>query len=440
MFNRVKGSEAASSSWRALALAACAVLSGCAAHDDFVKTQASGTLQAWGEYVKKYPTKNHPDCDDCRAAQKAYDAALAKDNGEWTQAKSAGTAAAYLDFLSDHAPTSPHYASAQASVLDLLRKGQAEEGDYLAYLNKRPDDAQAPDVRRSLLNFRFGKAKASGEAGAAAYFASQYPGTAEAAKLAPHWASKEFENAKAFKSRLALEFYLKRFPESAHADEAKSLLSSLPHSEPLPDDGEALDLLPKLREASAALRGQECLGIMSALIKGTGAPYDAAAERIRSSFASATNSSDVAACRDAELRVPPASKALVGSAVRSLVVLSQRRARLGSLFSAPDAVSAKSRKIGKTSSELAESAEAFDLEMQAYYGYMPADPDKPSEKAAKDAAEALRRAQRAFELTQGGLVAAKKKDAAEVIDLMNAQEDLLIKIIASNERTDRRPQ
>jgi hypothetical protein len=439
----IKDGPSSSSSFargRALALAVCVVLSGCAAHDDFVKTQASGTLQAWGDYVKKYPVKDHPGCGDCIAAQNAFDAALAKEKNEWSQAQSAGTAAAYLDFLSNRSTASPYYQPAEAAVLDLLKKGQAEEGDYLAYMNKKPDDAQAADLRHALMLVRFGKAKASGEPGASAYFASQYPGTAEAAKLAPHWASKEFEKAKSLRSRLAVEFFLKRFPESAHADEAHALLASLPHSEPIADAGEALALLPKFREVSASLRGQECLAVMADLIKATGAPYDAPAETIRGEFASATNASDIAACRDARMGVPAASRALVGSAVRSLVVLSQRRARLGNLFSAPDAVSAKSRKIGKTSSGLAETSEAFDLEMQAYYGYMPADPDKPAEKASKDAAEALRRAQRAFELTQGGFIASKKKDADEVLDLMNSQEEVLVKIIAYHERPERSTQ
>jgi hypothetical protein len=421
----------------ALALAACVVLSGCAAHDDFVKTQTSGSLQAWSDYVKKYPVKGHPGCDDCLAAQKALDAALAKEKVEWSQAQSAGTAAAYMDFLSNRSKASPYYETAQTAQLDLLKKGQAEEGDYLTYLNKRSDDAQAADVRHALMSFRYGKAKA-GEAGQAAYFESQYPGTAEAAKLAPHWAAKEFEKAKANRSRLSLEFFLKRFPDSGHANEAEALLANLPHSEPIADNGEALALLPKYREVSTALRGQECLSIMADLVKATGAPYGAAAERIRGDFASASNVADIAACRDAELRVPTGSRAVVGSAVRSLVVLSQRRARLGGLFSGPDEVGAKSRKIGKTSSQLSEAAEAFDLEMQAYYGYMPADPDKPSEKASRDAAEALRRAQRAFELTQGGFIAMKKKDAAEALDLMNAQEELLVKVIAYHEKPERR--
>jgi len=424
--------------WPALVFAAGLILSGCAEHDDFVKTQSSGTLQAWSDYVKKYPVKEHPGCDDCIAAQKAYDAALAKEKDEWSQAQSAGTASAYLDFLSNRSASSPNYEAAQAALLDLLKKGQAEEGDYLAYLNKRGDDAPAGEARRALLIFRYGKAKAADGPGAAAYFESQYPGTPEAAKLAPHWAAKEFEKAKAAHSRLALEFYLKRFPESARAEEAQSALASYPRSEPVADDGQALELLPKYREVSASLRGQECVAVMAGLIRATGDAYGAAAERIRAHFSSASSPSDIPECRDAQLRVPNASRAVVGAAVRSLVLLSQRRARLDAMFAGPEQVSAKARNIGKTASQLSEASEAFDLEMQAYYGYMPADPDNPKQKASKDAAEAVRRAKRAYDLTQGGFMAAKKKEAGETIDLMNAQEELLVKVIAFNEKPERR--
>lgn len=436
----INDGESAFRRWPALVFAACVILSGCAMHDDFVKAQSSGSLQAWSDYVKKYPPKDHPGCDDCVAAQKALDAALAKEKTEWEQAQSAGTAAAYLDFLSNRSTTSPYYEPAQAAVLALLKKGQAEEGDYLSYLGRHADDAQASEARRALLVFRYAKAKAAPEPGAAAYFESQYPGTPEAAKLAPHWAAKEFEKAKAARSRLALAFYLKRFPESAHAGEAQELLAGYPHSEPIEDNGEALALLPKYRQVSASLRGQECLAVMADLVRSAGDPYGPAAERIRSEFSSASNPSDIAACRDAELRVPNSSKALVGSAVRSLVVLSQRRARLGGLFSGPEQVSAKARNIGRTASQLSEASEAFDLEMQAYYGYMPADPDNPKQKASKDAAEAVRRAKHAFDLTQGDFVAAKKKEAAEAIDLMNAQEELLVKVIAFHEKPERRAQ
>lgn len=426
--------------WPALLLVAAVILSGCAAHDDYLKAQSAGTLQAWSDYVKKYPPKEHPNCEDCQAAQKSLDAALAKEKDDWTAAQNAGTAAAYLDFLSNRTTASPYYENAQTALLDLLKKGQAEEGDYLAYLNRRPDEAHASEIRRALLIFRFAKAKAAAEPGAAAYFEAQYPGTSEAAKLAPHWAAKEFEKAKAARSRLALEFFLKRFPESARAGEAQSLLAGYPHSEPIADNGEAIELLPKYRQVSAALRGQECVAVMADLIRATGDPYGPAAERIRGDFSSAASPADIDACRDAEMRVPSASRALVGSAVRSLVALSQRRARLSSLFTGPEQVAAKARNIGKTASQLSEASEAFDLEMQAYYGYMPADPDNPKQKASKDAAEAVRRAKRAFDLTQGGAVAAKKKAAAEAIDLMNGQEELLVNVIAYHEKPERRAQ
>ena len=425
---------------RFLALAACALLAGCAAHDDFVKAQASNTLQSWTDYAKKYPVKDHPSCDDCAAGQKALDAALAKEKDEFEQARSAGTAAAYLDFLGNRSASSPYSVTAETAVLDLLKKGQAEEGDYLAYLNKRPDDEQASEARRALLIFRYGRAKSAAEPGAAAYFESQYPGTPEAAKMAPHWAAKEFEKAKASHSRLALEFFAQRFPDSAHAEEAKSLLANYPRAEPLTDDGQAIELLPKYRQVSASLRGQECVAVMAGLIRATGDPYGSAAEKIRGEFSSAASPADIPSCQDAQMSVPSGSRALVGAAVRSLIVLSQRRARLGALFSGPEQVSAKARSIGRTASQLSEASEAFDLEMQAYYGYMPADPDKPSEKASKDAAEAVRRAKRAFDLTQSGFIAAKKKEAGEAIDLMNAQEELLVKVIAYHEKPERRAQ
>jgi hypothetical protein len=319
-----------------------------------------------------------------------------------------------------------------------LLQGEATESDYEVYLDKYADPAASADVRRALMDFRLAAAKQAEGPGAAAYFIAQYAGTTEAARLSSHLSAKEFERAKKLKTRLALEFFLKRFPESAHAEQAQSLLAELPRAEPVQDDGSAGELLPKLRGASAALRGQECLNVLADSVRASGDPYGAAAEAVRSQFAAATDSADIAACRDAHMSVPAPSRALVSAAVRALVQISQRRARLGALFQAPDALNVKSRKIGKTAAQLAETAEAFDLEMQAYYGFMPADPDKPQEKASKDASEAGRRAQRAYELTQGGVIAARKKDAGEVIDLLNAQEDLLVKVIAYHEKTERR--
>jgi hypothetical protein len=415
-------------------------LSGCAAHDDFLKADAAGTTQAWGDFVQKYPVGKNPDCEECRTADRKYKEALAREEGDWARAQDAGTAAAYLAFLSGRAATVPHFAQAQDAARDLLAKGEGEEDDYRAYFDKFPGDPRFSDVRRGLRRARYRAAKRTRDADSCELFLAEYPGVAESEQLKPVCERLEFEEARRMKTRLALEFFLKRFPESAQAAAATDLLSGLSRGDPASADGGILDLLPRLRESSAELRAYECSAIMADSVREAGDPAGAAAEKVRDEFAAFVRSGDASVCGGRVMTIPSSTRASASAAVSALAKLSQRQMRLASIFDGTESIAAKARQIGQTSAQLAEQAESFDLEMQAYYGFMPADPDKPEEKAAKNAQEAERRAHRAYEESEGGGVAAKKAAAAEVLRLMDDQKKVLLRIVAYCERPGRSEQ
>jgi hypothetical protein len=419
------------------ALLGLLALSGCAMHDDFLKAQAAGTQQAWGDFVSKYPVDKNPQCDDCRTADRNYKDALSREENELRQAEATGTAAAYLAFLSARAAGNPHYAQAQDAARGLLAKGEGEEEDYETFFAKFPGDGRLADVRRGLRRLRYRAAKRARDADACGLFLAEYPGTPEAEQLKPTCERLEFETARRMKTRLALEFFLKRFPDSAQAGAASELLAGLPRAETVVDDGGALELLPRLREASAELRASECAAVLADSERAAGDPAGASAEKVRDDFAGFLRSGDVSVCVGRSLAIPASSRASAAGAIRALAKVSQRQMRLASIFDGTQALADKARQIGQTAAQLAEQAESFDLEMQAYYGFMPADPDKPQEKAAKDAKEAERRAHRAYDEAEGGDVAAKKAAAAEVLRLMDDQKKLLVKIIAYYERPDR---
>ncbi len=424
------------------ALLAGLLLSGCALNQDFQKAQVENSLQGWAEFTQKYPVANHPNCDECKIAQQNYEAALASQKAQWSQVSEEDTPAAYLRFLNANSPDNSHYAEAREKALSELEEGRGTSQDYARYLSLYPEEPAASQLRRVLSKLRYKKALDSGSSAAETLFVEEYPGTSLGKEMGRHLESAEFKNARQLDTRLAYEFFLKRFPSAPQRAEAEAALSSLPAAVRLVDDGADLSLLPRLREASPALRGLECSSLFRTLMERAGNPYGAMAEGIRSEFFAGNQSSGglPVICADTKMIVPGENRVLVSSALKALARLAQREQTFSQSISNPSVTVDKAKEIGKSADILAQQAESFDLEMQAFYGYMPADPDKPSEKASKDAKEAERRAKRAFEIASLNENNFKNTGAGAVLSLMERQADLLTRIIAFYERPERTAQ
>jgi hypothetical protein len=269
----------------------------------------------------------------------------------------------------------------------------------------------------------------SGDPVACAQFEAGYAGSAQAAKLQPACEELEWQAARKSRTRLALEFYLKRYPGSARAAEAQKLLAALPRVAAPGDAVDALELLPQVRATNPALRGYECLQALAADMRASSDPMSRQAEDERAKVFGALRSQDPSRCwRD--MTVPAAHRADVGAAIRALGSIYQRQARLAAVFGNNDKLADQAREIGGSSAKLASDSEAFELELQAYFGYMPADPDNPKEKASKSAQDAERRAHRAYELAEGGALKSKRDEAAQVLRAMDGEADLLTRVIA----------
>lgn len=420
-------------------------LSGCATtqsasvvNADFEKARAENTLQSWDAFLKVHPYVQGDNCGRCNAAYDRYNQLLQREQDDWAAAQSQNTAAAYLEYVSARKPgSSPHYDEAMAKARELLSPDKATPDDYQAYLAMYPADPKAPAMRHGLMRARARKVRESGSADACAQFMAAYPGTEEAAKLKPTCERFEYQAAQTMRTRLALEFYLKRFPQSAEAAGAQKLLASLPRAAVSGETEQALDMLPRVREASADLRSNECLQALSAQVQASGDPMSAKAEDARAQFFDYMNGKDTPLCQG-EMSVPDSARAIVGSAIRTLALVRQHQARLASAFDKNAKLSDQAREIGGSASKLAADSEAFELELQAFFGYMPADPDKPQEKASKSAKDAELRAHRAFELAQNGSFSSKKESAAEVLRLMDSEAQLLTRVIAYYEKPARR--
>jgi hypothetical protein len=133
--------------------------------------------------------------------------------------------------------------------------------------------------------------------------------------------------------------------------------------------------------------------------------------------------------------VPERRRILVAGAVRALALLQQRRRALNDALTGSDKLASDAQDIGARAAALADDSESQDLELEAFYGSMPADPKRPDDTAAKNAREALRRAKRGYELSRNLGDKADKKAAAELLATMDRQADLLTEIIAENERS-----
>ncbi len=425
--------------WRATALLALSLLTlaGCAEQGlvddasvalserrDFRTANNDGSTAAWSGFLDKYPDS---------ALRPKAEAAL--EDAAWREAAQTNTARGYLSFLQQR-PDNKMAGEARDRCRKLLEGGQGSEADIVDYLGSYPDDPEGESLRRALEGVRYAAVQNASDPNAAALFVAQYPGTPEATKLLPGVEEQAYQDAEKNGSRLALEFYLKRYPRSPRAGEVEKALSGLPSS-PVSDGGQSLALLPKLRDASPELRAQECRRALAEDVRSAADPMSSQAERARSQL-SALARGTADSCGDRKFTVPAPARPLVGAAVRALTDLAQRQARLTSSFAAVEGLAEKAGQIADASSKLADDSESFELELEAYFGSMPADPEHPEVKASRNAQDAARRARSAVELAQDDSVAQKKDAAQELMNRMNDQAQLLTRIIAFYEKPSRR--
>ncbi|MFI5344821.1 MAG: hypothetical protein ACHQ51_00455 [Elusimicrobiota bacterium] len=362
-------------------------------------------------------------------AQQAQDAAL------WRDTVNAGTAAAYVSFLKTAAAADPRTVQAREACRKLLLEGPAGPDEALAYLRLFPTDPDADRIRAALEKTRFAAARASSDPRDDALFAAQYPGTADAETLAETIRRDQFQRADAQGTRLAYQYFLKRYPAAPEAKIARERLAALVPPGVQAGDENDLALLPRLRRAAPQLVRFECRNDLTARLRREKNVFGADAENLRQLLARLAKADSVPEfCAGKEFRASATRSLFVAGAVRALAQLQQRRQALSGGFTDPDKLASDARDIGARAAALADDAESQDLELEAFYGSMPADPKRPDDTAAKNAREALRRAKRGYDLSRALGDKSKKASAAALLTAMDRQADLLLEIIAANER------
>ncbi len=430
MSTRARKSDAGTGLVPAVALLLTPILlvSGCAESTAFQNARAQNTAASWRGYLNLYPAGSH-----VQAARKALgEIAREASDARWKSASATDTAAAYVAFAKRD-PNSPHAADAKSRAQKILAAGKGMADDYAAYLDSIKEGDSA--VRRGLEKLRYREARSAATPAAYEFFVAEYPGSRKAASLKAILAGHEYKEAKSLGTRLGWDFFLRRFPDAAQTGEAKAALAALPAARQVAVAPNALGLLSKLREASPLLRNRECFEYLSSRIASGGDLYGAAAESLRASLIDLEGGGDPASvCADRDVSAPASRRAAVAAAMSALVDVAKRQQSLTDLASAPDATLDRAREIGKTAAGLHDQAESTSLEVQALYGVGPADPDHPKERASRSAAEALARAKAAYDDVRGALKGAGKASLRRVFKMMRDEQDLLVRIVAFNER------
>ncbi len=411
----------------ALALAGCSPVAMA-----FKRAQEENTLDAWSAFVNEYPPAAHPGCEDCREGKAIYDRMRrAKEDRDWSQAQARGTVGTALDFMASRPRGSPHYAEAKRLAAKRLGEGRGGQEDFLRYLRLFPDGTEAPALWKGLMRRRYEAAESSGDPNEWELFMSEYPGTSAAARIERKLAAVYFKGARRLGTRLAYEFILKRFPASSEAGEARSALAAFSGPKPVAGPDGVLKLLPKLRDAMPSLKKHECLSLLAATVRAAPNPYGARAEKVRGSFLDAAPGDLPGPCRDMKLHVPSSKRKTVANAVQALIEIERRKRDVAAAAASVDGVVSEIRELGKNSDQLAHDAEAFDMKLQALYGYMPTDPYHPRRSSWKIAEAAEQRAKTAFGLIHD---APAMKAVERLMGLMEGQSDLLINVIALYEK------
>jgi hypothetical protein len=407
---------------RVLALAIlAAALGGCAARSAYQKAERSGTSQAWNQYLAAYP----------EAGSRHDEAVRRRDQTLWDETVAADNAATYLAFIKKNKGHGM-LAEAKQRLRALLAGAKGAESDYQEFFSFAPADVD--DVRQGLEKMRFNALAANHDPEAYALFIAQYPGSEEAGRLVDPVRRADFKTAEKVGTRLAYQFFLQRYPSSSpEADKARARLDKSEAA--ITQQGGSVDvkkLLPRLRRASPALIRLECRSSLEAKIKRQSNLFSAAAESLRGRLRQVAGSGDnpPQLCAQQAVTASGADPQTVANAVRALANLMERQQALASLFDAPDRISRNAQEFGQRAAAMADDSETQELELEALYGNMPADPKNPDDTASRNAKEAGRRAKNAWDLARGLGDADKKNAAAAVLRMMDRQKDVLLRIIA----------
>ena len=388
---------------------------------DFRSAKTAGTTSSWSSFIERYPQSS--------LREKAQ---AGLDEARWHETETTNTAAAYFVFAQNY-PSHPMTGEAKDRCRRILAQGQGTEEDALNYLRAYPDDADARAVRQGLMALRFAAVSKTSDPDGAFLFVSEYPRTPEAVQLLPSVQEQAYAEAEKTGSRLAYQFFLKRYPTAPQAAQAQAKLGEFVPPEVQRGTPADLKLLPKLRGASAALVRRECQKGLRSRLSASADLYDAEAEELRAHLKELAGSGDSLPrfCAEQALIVPAVARQTTANAVHALAVLMERQQYLNSVLDSPDKIARSAEQTADQAGTMADSSESSELDIEALFGNMTADPKKPDESASKNDREAVRRAQRAAELVKG---MSKKDEIAVIAEAANRQADLLVEIIAALEK------
>jgi hypothetical protein len=399
-------------------------LAGC--ETEYSKAQKVGTSQAYNDYLSK-----NPDSSNRTEALQKRDEAL------WNETVAANTVAAYTSFIQKNRKNG-HVPDARKRAHQLLAAGSGGEDEYADFLALTPAEPNADDVRQGLEKVRFNALQQASDPGAYAVFVGFYPGTPDAEKISPLIRKHDFKVAEKMGTRLAYEYFLKRYPSSQESDKARAHLNNVGSAaEQQGGDSDASRLLPRLRRSSPALIRRECQKSLEAKLRQQtnnifASPAEELRDKLKQVAASGENPPEL--CANERMTLLGADRQTIANAVRALARLMERQQDLGNLFAGPEKITHDAVEIGERAASMSEDSESQELELEALYGNMPADPLHPEDTASKNAKEASKRAKHAWDLARTINNSDKKGSAADVLRLMDKQTDLLLDIIADNEK------
>ena len=389
---------------------------------EFKNAKSAGTSAAFSSFIERYPQSSlRPD------AQKELDDAV------WRETERTNTATAYLAFVQS-TPSHGMAGESRNRCRKILADARGAESEYFDYLRAFPNDPSADDLRQALKTVRFSAVRKASDPDEEFLFVSEYPKTPEAAKLLGSVQERAFNEAEKANSRLAYQFFLKRYPAAAQAAQAQAKLDQFGAPQvQRGSPGDLKKLLPEIRRASADLVRRECQRSLGTRLRASSDLYDAASEQLRGELKELAGSGNSLPgfCASQAMVVPASSRQSAANAVRALSALMERRQYLNAALASPERIAKLSDHASEQAGALADASESSELEIEALYGNMPADPQQPDESAAKNDREAARRAQQAAELVQG---MSKKAELDEIGAATNRQVDLLVEILASLEK------
>ncbi len=420
-----------------VALTFCLLLAGCAEQGmvetvqgaltdrrAFQEAKASDNSQGWQAFISQYPNSSH-----AQEATEKLNAAY------WREAQAQDSAAAYLAFISAHAEL-PQAQEARERAGKLLLEGKGEQDDYLKYLSSFPDDRHNPELRLALQKLRLESVRNSADTNEIALFLAQYPGIEGTAPLKSKVEAADYQTASALGTRLAWQWFLKKHPKSPHGDTAGARLQeTAPKYDPA--DNELNEEIGKLRQGSPVFRNMECRNALTAALAREKDLFSAKAESLRAGLAATFRSTNAtpAACSGLSLRVAPGNKTTMTRLLGALGELADQRKSLAALMGDPDELAAKAEALSQTSSAFADDAEGKEQEEEALYNRGSENPDDPKDTAAENAREASRRA-RAATKTAGAV--GGHASLAKLVQRMDAQAELLLRIVAATEQESNR--